>query len=139
MATLLNHAFVLADAKNRGVRTLIQNLAFDVIASVVLVLYPIVTDAKGWSDFDWQVLGFLVTKTVVVTIFSYFMRTVLDKSKLPTPLPPEYPGEPADPVDPNAQPPAEGGYYAPIWLLVLVGILVVLAILYLLGVHVNVG
>lgn len=71
-----------------------QGLTADLVAALILLLLPIVTAATGWGDFEWQVLGFLVAKTGVVTLFSYVMRTWLDRSALPTPLPPSDPGEP---------------------------------------------
>lgn len=82
------------DARNRALRTFLQGLAADLVAALILLLLPIVTAATGWGDFEWQVLGFLVAKTGVVTLFSYVMRTWLDRSALPTPLPPSDPGEP---------------------------------------------
>lgn len=80
------------DARNRALRTCLQALAYDLVAALILLLLPIVTAANGWGDFEWQVLGFLVAKTAVVTVFSYVMRTWLDRSAVPTPLPPSDPG-----------------------------------------------
>ena len=82
------------DARNRAYRTFLQGLGADVLAALVLLLLPVFTTANGWGDFEWQVLGFLVVKTVVVTGLSYVMRQYLDGSALPTPLPPADPGEP---------------------------------------------
>jgi hypothetical protein len=76
------------DARNRALRTLLQGLATDVVAALILLLLPVVTAANGWGDFEWRVLGFLVCKTVAVTVLSYVMRQYLDTSALPTPLPP---------------------------------------------------
>ncbi len=87
---------LVVDARNRALRTFLQGLGFDVLGALVLLLLPLFTDAQGWGDFDWKLLGFLVIKTVVVTGFSYLMRTVLDRSVVPTPLPPADPGEPDD-------------------------------------------
>lgn len=83
-----------ADARNRALRTFLQGLAADVAAAVVLLVLPVFTNAQGWQDIDWKVMGFLLAKTVVVTGLSYLMRTVLDRSRIPTPLPPSDPGEP---------------------------------------------
>lgn len=83
-----------ADARNRALRTFLQGLAADVLAALVLLLLPVFTSANGWGDFEWQILGFLGFKTVVVTGLSYVMRTYLDRSAIPTPLPPADPGEP---------------------------------------------
>lgn len=84
------------DARNRALRTFLQGLATDVAAALVLLLLPVFTSANGWGDFEWQVLGFLATKTVAVTVLSYVMRQYLDASVIPTPLPPADPGEPDD-------------------------------------------
>lgn len=81
------------DARNRALRTFVQGLATDVLAALVLLLLPVVTAAEGWGDFEWSVLGFLVAKTVVVTALSYVMRQYLDRSGVPTPLPPADPGD----------------------------------------------
>ncbi|UIU47050.1 hypothetical protein [Microcystis phage MinS1] len=78
-----------ADARNRALRTAMQNLALDVLAALVLVVLPIVTAADGWDDVEWSVLGFLLAKTAAVTALSYAMRVWLDRSGLPTPLPPQ--------------------------------------------------
>jgi hypothetical protein len=82
-----------ADARNRALRTFLQGLVADVAAAVVLLVLPVVTNAQGWEDFDWRILGFLLAKTVVVTGLSYLMRTVLDRSSIPTPLPPSDRGQ----------------------------------------------
>lgn len=77
-----------ADARNRALRTFLQGLAADVAAAAVLLVLPVFTNASGWQDIDWKILGFLLAKTVVVTGLSYLMRTVLDRSRFPTPTPP---------------------------------------------------
>lgn len=76
------------DARNRALRTFLQGLVADVAAALLLLLLPIVTAANGWGDFEWQILGFLVAKTIVVTGLSYAMRAWADRSGIPTPLPP---------------------------------------------------
>lgn len=65
------------DARNRALRTAVQGIAFDVLAALALLLYPIISDADGWGDFQWKVLGFLVVKTAAVAALSYAMRTWL--------------------------------------------------------------
>lgn len=64
------------DARNRAVRTFVQGLAFDVIASVVVFVFPLVSDADSFADFDWQVILFLLVKTVLVSVLSYTMRVL---------------------------------------------------------------
>lgn len=82
------------DAKNRALRTFLVGLATDVLGAVVLLFTPLITSANSWSDLDWKLMGFLLAKTVLSTAFSYLLRTILDGSKIPTPLPPADPGEP---------------------------------------------
>lgn len=94
MTYLPRRALLVNDAKNRALRTLIQQLGIDVLLAVVLVLAPLLSDANSFGDFEWQAIAFLVTKTVLATLFAWVMRRYLDGSAFPTPLPPEYPGEP---------------------------------------------
>lgn len=84
------------DAKNRSLRTFLQGLAVAILAAVVMVLLPVFTNAHGWSDFHWSLIGFSLLQTCGMAVFAYLMRTVLDPSKVPTPLPPADPGEPDD-------------------------------------------
>lgn len=67
---------VQSDARNRAFRTLLQGLAFDVAAAIVIVLYTAFSNASGWSDIQWALLGFTLAKTFVVSGLSYLMRTV---------------------------------------------------------------
>lgn len=85
------------DAKNRSLRTFLQGVAIDVavaVAALVLASVDTITDKAGLILF-FTALG----KTVVTAIASYVMRQYLDRSNLPTPLPPADPGEPDAPVD----------------------------------------
>ena len=82
------------DASNRALRTFLQGLGYAVLAAVVMVLYPVVTGAHSWGDFNWPLIGFALTQAVGTAVLSYFMRKVLDPSRVPTPLPPVDPGEP---------------------------------------------
>ncbi len=91
------------DARNRALRTFLQGLASDVLAAVILLVLPVFTNAQGWQDVDWKILGFLLAKTVVVTALSYVMRTWLDK-RPDALLPPVNPGAPADPACPHPPP-----------------------------------
>lgn len=84
------------DAKNRSIRTLLQGAAIDIavaIAALVLASVDTITDRQGLIVF-FTALG----KTIVTTIAAYVMRQYLDRSGLPTPLPPSDPGEPDAPV-----------------------------------------
>lgn len=85
------------DAKNRSLRTFLQGVGIDVavaIAALVLASADSITDKQGLILF-FTALG----KTIVMAIASYVMRQYLDRSGLPTPLPPADPGEPDAPVD----------------------------------------
>ena len=99
-------AILKADASNRALRTFLQGLAYVVLFAVGLVLYNAFSTATRWSDFDWSALLFAAVQAAVMAGFAYLMRSRLDASSVPTPLPPEYPGEPnEDPANliiPNA-------------------------------------
>lgn len=93
-----------ADARNRAVRSLLQGAAYTVGLAVVLVIYNAFKSANGWGSFDWSALGFSSAQAAVVAGLSYLMRAVLDPSRVvPTPLPPEHPGEPAVDDDPRPE------------------------------------
>lgn len=64
------------DARNRAVRTFVQNLLLDVLVAVLLFLWPIVSNGAKLSDFDWPLLAFSFAKTVVVTVVAYLMRAL---------------------------------------------------------------
>lgn len=94
-----------ADAGNRSLRVLLQGVGFAILAAVVMVLYPVLSSAHGWDDLHWSLLGFSLLQAVGTAVLAYFMRTVLDPSGFPTPLPPANSGEPAD-HDPAVPPEA---------------------------------
>lgn len=71
---------IKVDAQQRAARTLVQGLAFDVAAAVILVVFTAVSKANAWGDFEWTVLAFGVFKTTVVSALSYLMRTVFSQS-----------------------------------------------------------
>lgn len=101
--TVLPGGALNKDAVNRALRTLYQNVGIDVLVAVVALLLPIVTSARGFDDFQWSLIVFSICKTALLTVFAYVMRRYLDRSPLPTPEPPVYPGEPSDkevPVNP---------------------------------------
>ena len=62
------------DAGNRAVRTFLQGLAIDVLAAAVLFLLPVLADANSLADVDFTVLGFMLAKTLLVTVLSYLAR-----------------------------------------------------------------
>ena len=92
------------DARNRALRTLLVNLVVDTGVACLLVLVAAFGKAETWGDFEWNLLGFTLCKTAVVSAGSYILRRFIDPSQIPTPLPPKPQAEPADavmPVDPD--------------------------------------
>ncbi|WP_346007312.1 hypothetical protein [Janibacter terrae] len=84
------------DARNRAARTLLQGLGFSVAAALVVTLFTAVTTAASWSEFGATLVGFSFFQSIAVAGLSWLMRTYLDRSSLPTPLPLADPGEPDD-------------------------------------------
>lgn len=82
-----------ADARNRAVRAFLQGLALDVLAAVALVLAPLLA---GDGDIEWRLLGLSLCRTAAAAAASYVMRRFVDPSRIPTPLPADDPGEPAE-------------------------------------------
>lgn len=76
------------DARNRALRTFLVALAVDVSLALALVLVNAFSDATSWGDVQWSVLGFLLLKTAVTSAGAYVLRRKLDRSTVPTPLPP---------------------------------------------------
>lgn len=84
------------DARNRSVRTFLQGVGIDIavaVAALVLASVDSITDKAGLIVF-FTALG----KTIITTIASFVMRQYLDRSSIPTPLPPADPGEPDAPI-----------------------------------------
>lgn len=95
MAT--NKALLKADAKNRSLRSLLAGLAIDVGVGVALAIGTAVSGADEWGDLQWKILGFSVAKSAVQAGVAFVMRRFLDASSIvPTPLPPNPPGEPSE-------------------------------------------
>lgn len=71
----VNTVPVKKDAKNRAIRTFIQNIGLD----VAVVVLPLIYDAvSGWNGgFDaayWTLVSTSVGKTAALTVIAYFMR-----------------------------------------------------------------
>jgi hypothetical protein len=64
---------VVADAKSRSWRTLIQGLAFDVMAAIVAAV-AVLSGADPFVKETWVAFGILLLKSVVSAVISYFMR-----------------------------------------------------------------
>ena len=74
---------VKVSARNRAFRVLIQGLAFDVAAALVIYGYTVLTAATAWGDLEWAIISFSLTKTVGVSCLSYLMRTVFANAMPP--------------------------------------------------------
>jgi hypothetical protein len=90
---LSNSEVVQQDARNRALRTLLQGLAFDVAAAVVLILFTTVSAAQSWGDLEWTLIAFSVAKSAAISALSYLMRTVFDRSVSDVVAPPAESGE----------------------------------------------
>lgn len=80
------------DAKNRTLRTFLQGVGIDIavaVAALVLAQVDTISDKQGLIVFFTA-----LAKTIVMAIAAYVMRQFLDRSAVPTPLPPADPGEP---------------------------------------------
>jgi hypothetical protein len=106
-----NTQLLTADAKNRALRTFVQSLTLDVVIAIIAVLIPLLQNANSFGDFEWSIIAFSLIKTAALTAFSFIMRRFLDPSPIPTPTPPEHPGEPAD--DTPAVVPQRAAYAVP--------------------------
>jgi hypothetical protein len=60
------------DVKSRTLRTLAQNLLFDVLLAVVVVVLPLVQAATV----DWRIVLASVVKTAMVTALAGIQRTL---------------------------------------------------------------
>jgi hypothetical protein len=64
---------IVADAKSRSWRTLVQGLIFDVFAAVIAAV-AVLSGADPFARETWIVFGVLLLKSVVSAVISYFMR-----------------------------------------------------------------
>lgn len=92
---ILSDKQLVADSNNRSIRTLLQGLAIDVVVALALTVGTYVATRNSWDEMEWIVLSFSVFKSLVQAVAAYVMRRWLDKSSLPTPLPPDPVPEPA--------------------------------------------
>ena len=100
----MDQAQLKADARNRSIRSLVQGLVFDTLVAVAMIIIPIFTTATAWEDLDWKLLGFLVFKSIIVSVFSYLMR--LRTSYIEPPAQPALRVAP-EPSAPQESPPTE--------------------------------
>ena len=64
---------VVADAKSRSWRTLVQGLIFDVFAGLIAAV-AVLSGADPFQKQTWLAFGVLLLKSVVSAVISYFMR-----------------------------------------------------------------
>ena len=91
-----NTEVLSADARNRALRTFLQNIGIDVLVAVVAILIPFFQDANSFGELEWKIILFSLAKTIALTVFAFIMRRFLDRSAFPTPLPPVTAGTPND-------------------------------------------
>lgn len=108
------------DARNRALRTFLQGLGIDILVAVSMLVYDALNDDQP----NYRLLLATAAKTVLQTIAAYLMRLKLDPSRVPTPLPPDPPGEPNDDEPGDAGHADAGGL-----LYLAVGLVVLLVIL----------
>lgn len=101
MTAAVQPTLLAADARNRALRVFLAGLAIDLAVAVALLVQDV---ASSTTEPDWRVLGGSLLRTVAQTTAAYVLRRFLDPSRLPTPLPPDPPGEPdrdVRPADPG--------------------------------------
>jgi hypothetical protein len=64
---------IIADAKSRSWRTLVQGLIFDIFAAIVAAV-ALLSGADPFVKETWVAFGVLLLKSVVSAVISYFMR-----------------------------------------------------------------
>jgi hypothetical protein len=69
-------AEVSADAKNRAFRTLIQSLAVDIVAALLVALTPVLSDIQ-WSKGYWLLVAGLAGRSVVTALVSWLARKLI--------------------------------------------------------------
>ncbi len=92
MVTYRDEQALVADASNRALRTFLVGLAVDLavaVAATILAGLDAVSDQASLIAF-----GISLGKTVITTGCSYVLRRFIDRSSIPTPLPPAVAGPP---------------------------------------------
>lgn len=89
-------ALLERDARNRALRSFMQGLAIDVLVAVAVVVQGV---ASSHDPIMWPVVAASIGRSVAQAAASYLMRRFVDGWKaVPTPLPPDPPGEPDEDV-----------------------------------------
>lgn len=79
------------DARNRALRVFLAGLAIDLAVAVSLVVLEV---TKAAELPEWRVIAASLFRTLAQTAAAYVLRRFVDPSRVPTPLPPDPPGEP---------------------------------------------
>lgn len=66
-----------ADASVRGLRTLAQGLAVDVLAAIAIAATAALAGGIEWTRAYWLALGLAVGKSVLTALVSYIARLVV--------------------------------------------------------------
>ena len=82
-------ASVVADARNRTLRTLGQGLAVTVLSVIVNLLYEAITAAGDVTLVDWSDVSRTSATAVAMALIAFVQRAWLDSTWLPTAVPPE--------------------------------------------------
>jgi uncharacterized membrane protein YcjF (UPF0283 family) len=64
------------DARNRAWRTLVQSLAVDIGAAVILAVTPLLANIE-WKKSYWIAVGLLAARSVVTAAVSWVARRVI--------------------------------------------------------------
>jgi hypothetical protein len=83
----LEQTKLVQDAQNRAWRAFVQGLGIDLLTAVAIVVAQVVAQPlEAWQG--WLAVGVSLARSVAGAAASYVMRRFLDRSKIPTPLPP---------------------------------------------------
>lgn len=92
MSPRRSNAQVLArDARNRALRSFLQGLGIDLLVAVAVVVQGV---ASSSDPIHWRIVAASLARSVAQAAAAFVMRRFLDRSRIPTPLPPDPPGEP---------------------------------------------
>lgn len=67
---------VVADARDRAWRTVLQGLGIDLATALVLTLAVLLTEVN-WTWAFWGALGLAVAKSLIQAAVSFFMRLLV--------------------------------------------------------------
>lgn len=88
MSTRVERAALAEDARNRGLRSLVQGLGVTALTTLVMGLVTAIATSQKWEELWATLTAFSFFQTFAVSVLSWWMRARLDGSSIPTPLPP---------------------------------------------------